>query len=78
MPKTHTPRMTIMRERNDTGTPEKFATIIRIPRIIRMLGRDMGQVYQGDTITTNSPRTVSGCATKCSSNSVGVPEMTSS
>lgn len=78
IPNTHALRMTVINERADTGNPENCAMTIRMPMRIRMLERDINAVYQGITITTNSPRTVEGCAEKCVSNSFGVPEIISS
>ena len=78
MPNTHAPKITVNRERVDIGNPENCVRIVKMPIRISMLGRDMGRVYQGDTITTNSPRTVEGCVEKCKSKSVGVPEIISS
>lgn len=75
---TNAPKMTMSRVRRDTGSPENGVMTVNMPIRISMLGRDMGTVYQGDTMTTNSPRTEERCAAKCSDNSVGVPEMTSS
>lgn len=78
MPSTHAPRITVNNERVDTGNPENGTIIVKMPIIIRMLGRDIKIVYQDSTITTNSPRIVSWCTAKCASNSSGVPEITSS
>ncbi len=78
MPNTNAPKITRKRWRTDIGNPENGAMMVRIPTRIRMLGRDMRIVYQDSIITTNSPRTVSGWAVKCASNSLGVPEITSS
>ena len=41
MPNTHAPKMTASRERKDTGNPENGAIMVRTPRRIRMLGRDI-------------------------------------
>ncbi len=78
MPNTHTPNITARIVRMDTGKPENGVRTISKPRTISMLGRDIVRLYQGVTITTNSPRTVSEWRAKCASNSLGVPEITSS
>jgi len=41
MPSTHAPKTTISRVRIETGSPENGARIVRTPRRIRMLGRDI-------------------------------------
>ena len=68
----------MIRARADAGRPENGAMMVRIPTRIRMPGFDIKLVYQGSTMTTNSPRTASLCAVKCSSSSFGAPEITSS
>lgn len=55
----HAPKKTINKDRIAIGSPEKGISITRTPRRISMLGRDITLVYQGVTMTTNSPRTVS-------------------
>lgn len=64
IPRTHAPKMTAKRFRIEIGKPEKGARITRTPRRMRVLVRDIGLVYQGVTMTTNSPRTVSGWMVK--------------
>ncbi len=72
------PTAIVSNERNEDGSPEKGVSIPNIPSTMIALVRDMAEVYQGATMTTNSPRTVSGRSAKCACTSAAVPEITSS
>lgn len=76
--RTHNPKTIMRSERNAAGRPEKGVTIINTPKRMRVLVRDILAVYQGSTITTNSPRTAPGCSAKCDCISATVPETSSS
>jgi len=46
IPATHAPKMTVKSVRNAIGNPEKGTKIVRIPRRINVLLRDIGAVYR--------------------------------
>jgi len=46
MPNTHAPMMTARSERNAVGNPEKGIRMVRTPRRMRVLVRDMSIVYR--------------------------------
>lgn len=64
IPSTYAPKMTKRSVRIFTGNPENGTSMVRMPRRMRVLERDIERVYQGVTMTTNSPRIVSGRASK--------------
>jgi len=64
MPRMAMPQMTLMSERMAIGKPENGVSMTMMPSRMSVLVRDMRKVYQGVTMTTNSPRMASGWAVK--------------